>query len=199
MRSPILSAVAALVLSAGSLTAQPVAVSYTVTGSAGNWMLDFTVANNLVGAPPDMGVYMFGIQAPGSATTAQPAGWSKLGFTMSGLPSGNSYATSWIDPTFTGVKAGQTKSGFQIWLSNVTAPTSFKYYAFGWSQSLADKGEDWTNFNPSWEGTAQGSFPQVNIQQLEVPVTTTPEPSTYALMVAGLAAVGAVARRKRRA
>ena len=51
---------AALVAAAGAVaSADPVDVTYTVSGSSGNWTLDFSVTNNL--NPADMDVYFFGV------------------------------------------------------------------------------------------------------------------------------------------
>ena len=53
----------------------------------------------------------------------------------------------------------------------------------------------WTSLtNENWNGITVGTYGIAS----EVPTTPSPEPETYALMLAGLALLGRVARRQKR-
>jgi hypothetical protein len=63
MKSPRLGILCLAVVAALSSTAHaapPIAVSYTVTGTSGDWNLDFTFANNITGAS-NQGLYFLGV------------------------------------------------------------------------------------------------------------------------------------------
>lgn len=60
----------------------PADVSYTATGSAGNWTLDFTFHNNLINsqnAPGDFIFYKMGVSLPGSAIIESPFAYNPSG------------------------------------------------------------------------------------------------------------------------
>src|ERR1700730_18487101 len=66
--------IAALVLSF-SLSAEPINVSYTVSGGEGAWPLDFRVTNTLVVAP-NQDFYFFGVDLSSTNITGIPASFS---------------------------------------------------------------------------------------------------------------------------
>ena len=173
---------AALVLTAGAAYAGPV-VTYSVSGSAGNWTLDFSVTNNL--NPADMDIYFFGVELDtGRNIAGSPAGydpnvwpaWDNIAYGGSSTV----YNNNWIDLSFANLMPGNTLSGFQALYTGASAPTSVKYFCYGTSQSGGQySGTD--NFNnqnnPGFEGIA-----------------TVPAPASLAVM--GLAGVFASRRRR---
>lgn len=209
MRTRHIAALAALLMGPASAHAQPVMVDYTVTGSAGNWLFHFTLVNNMVGESADMGVYLFGAKLNGTAIVATPAGWSPgstWGYTASGLV----YDNVWSKNNGVGVMPGQSLGGFTAASYSLAAPTTIDWFAYAYSNS----GQQYNGTgsflaatsNPGFE--SQSSYPLVLITSVEgpnepgdngrPPVTTTPEPSTYALMATGLAALGYASRRRAR-
>src|SRR5271154_4521613 len=110
--TPIKIVLAALVLVC-SLSANigPPTVTYTVTGTSGDYTLDFTVDNNT-----NQDLYIFGVALSGRNIAGSPAGfdpnewttWNNSGFGGSNI----TYNNNWIDPTFTAGPAGTAISGF---------------------------------------------------------------------------------------
>lgn len=210
MRTRHVAAIAALLLGSASLQAQPVTVDYTVSGAAGNWQYSFTLTNNMVGAPANMGLYFLGIQLDGGAMSGGPATWANYAVPYVGGPSMTSYDLAWKQPDKLGVLAGSSLSGFTASSFGLTAPETISWIVWGFSPT----GQSYTgggNFNgwsstPGFEGSSNVTKPEQKNFTEELPLpaigdegasTVTPEPSTYALMACGLAALGFAARRRR--
>lgn len=154
-----LAAAAVLAISAGAAYAGPV-VTYSVSGSAGNWTLDFSVTNNL--NPSDMDIYFFGVDLDtGRNIAGSPAGydpnvwpsWDNSGFGGSN----EIYNNNWIEFSYSLLLPGQTLSGFQALYTGAVAPTEVDYFCYGNSPSGGEyNGNDYFNWagNPGFEGTA---------------------------------------------
>jgi hypothetical protein len=210
MRLRSLAAIAALAVSATTANAQPVNVNYVVTGSAGNWLFDFTVSNTGAGAAADLGVYLFGVQIGPTAVASSPANWSQFITWTTSSGSGTTYANTWMTDQSTGIGVGSSLSGFSAHSFALEAPTQVKWFAYAISQTQANEGtwyEGGDNFNgltynPAFESTATGTYIPTVIQEEQepggnTPVVETPEPSTYVLLASGLFAVGFMTRRRR--
>jgi hypothetical protein len=129
-RTMFLATVAVLVgpLTVQSARANPIDVSYTVTGSASNWTLDFSVTNNISSTQD---IYFFGVQE--NNWLAGPAGWSDAG---SYSVNGTTYGITWLStpggnaPDGTpNVVFGQTMDGFQALDVSYLEPTSISWFA----------------------------------------------------------------------
>lgn len=177
-----IAAIAALALTAGAAYAGPV-VTYSVSGSAGNWVLDFSVTNNL--NPSDMDIYFFGVELDtGRNIAGSPAGydpnawpsWDNLGYGGSATI----YNNNWIDFSSANLLPGNTLSGFKAIYTGAAAPTEVDYFCYGVGVSGGQyNGTDYFNnpWNPGFEGTAY-----------------VPTPASLAVM--GLAGVFASRRRR---
>jgi hypothetical protein len=128
------AAIAGLLLF-GTLTtahAAPVDVTCTVSGSAGNWLLDFAVNNNLGGTN---NLYFFGVRSSLHNTPASPTGWdpNALNTYNPGSYGGSNtnYNNLWItNPTGgTTIVPGQTLSGFHVINSDAAMPTNVPWMA----------------------------------------------------------------------
>jgi len=128
-------------------SANSIDVGFSVSGTPGNYTLDFSVTNNAVGD-----LYFFGISLPGSSTAASPSGFSdhgiwqfptmtsdfqcpSLGACIQGVPI---YGSTWSDngsstrssgPYFTSLLPGTTVSGFDVHISDLVAPSSVPFFA----------------------------------------------------------------------
>ena len=129
MKAKLLGVVAAVALfcgfSVGAAKANSVDVSYTVSGSAGDWLVDFSVTNNLGSG---WGIYVFGTALPSTDIVNSPnPNWTPpFAYSVLTGASGTSYNNLWCvyaclyngDPNFAvdqsaaGIQSGETLSGF---------------------------------------------------------------------------------------
>jgi hypothetical protein len=160
-----IGAIAAIVLAVASFSvparANPVDVDFTVSGSSGNWTLDFSVQNNM--NPSGMALYFFGVQLPTKSIVASPVGYGEYGgdywdtsWTI-GIPgSGMIYNNNWIDNSWNHLFPGESLDGFLVHLTEDSAPTSVNWFAYGWDGSIEYVGTGYFNTaaNPGFEGIA---------------------------------------------
>lgn len=172
--------IAALAAAAGTTVAGPdqaPGVSYSVSGTPGAYVLDFSVSPSF---DDDMGVYFFGVAVDtGRDIVGSPAGWDPDEWTSwDNSPYGGSnttYNNVWI---YGLISDGQTESGFLVNYTGASAPTSVDWFAF--SSGGDYNGQDPffnSSVNPGFEGTAM-----------------IPAPSALALL--GLGGVAAIRRRR---
>jgi hypothetical protein len=161
-------------------------VDYTVVGAPGNWMLDFSVTNNLTSAPLDMGLFFFGVSLSDRHIVGSPIGysgreaeipiWDNTAFGGSSILYNNNWLSN--DNNIPLLVPGTTLSGFQVRVTDLVAPDSVSWFAFGFSPNTYPDGiytggdNFWTNNNPGFEGLARAE-----------PV---PEPSSLLLIGGGL-------------
>lgn len=134
-----------VIAASASVFADPVGVTYTVSGSAGDWTLNFSVTNNVVAGQV---VFFFGVLLPGQSIAGSPSGWGNstraTGSTwnpaldpigeLTGGPNIN-FNDIW---TGTGgalnpqvfIPFGTTQSGFEVTVTSLTAPTSVQWFAY---------------------------------------------------------------------
>ena len=191
--------VALLLLTASFLSyGAAIDVTYTVSGSAGAWDLNFTVANNMT-AFPQQDIYQFGValSAPGvtgSPTSYDPgvyATWTN--FFQGGKPI--SYDNIWFDGNdFNHLLPGTSLSGFTVTVADLAAPTSVSWFAFSVPMTFdpADiySGADAFTIDSDFltagfEGDAVIAAP-----------ATVPEPTPLGLLVFGCAAFAHFYRRR---
>jgi hypothetical protein len=178
---------------AGTASAAPV-VSVNVTGSAGDWTLDFGVTNTL--GIPTMKIYFIGVSlgtnhvigSPGNFT-GDPNGVTFVN--LSGFGGSNTdYDNLWEAPTNLGIADGVTLNGFQVKSSLITLPSQISWFAFAhYNGQAVYTGNDhiWFPFNPGFEGqVATGA------------VTVVPEPGTLVAALIGMACLALAQARRRR-
>lgn len=141
--------------------ANPVDVSYTVSGIAGNWTFNFSVTDNLGGTN---NLYLFGVELPARNIAGSPAGWdpdavSSYNPAIYGGTNTN-YNNIWItNPTGSSViSPGQTLSGFKAVSSDSSLPSSVKWFAVSAAGTYTGPGCSFDcgapYSNPGFEGSA---------------------------------------------
>jgi hypothetical protein len=180
-----LAGLLALVVSPAA--ADPVQVTYTVSGSAGAWVLDFSVTNNIGGTND---IYFWGTQlATGPDIIASPPNWSAANNPWNA--NGTVYNNNWCQngcsfptPAFL-IAPGQTLSGFDAIDTALIAPTSVPFFAFAENGNYAGPGCFVCGSNPGFQDVA-----------LELSAAV-PEPATWAMMILGFVGVGFMAYRRK--
>jgi hypothetical protein len=195
------------------MRADAVGVSYTVSGSSGAWILDFSVTNN-VNAGQD--VYFFGVLLPTQDIVGSPTGFVNCASgctTTTWNPSDHfggpdlTYNNLWLNGHSTPVLFGNTLSGFDVGVSSAIAPTSVEWfaYAFDATPDLTSPYLGGENF--SYTGDCIDTFGETCAQQdqfnpgfanvaSEAAATATPEPSSLFLLTTGLLGLGPILRRR---
>jgi hypothetical protein len=179
----------ALMCALNIVQAQPV-ITYSVSGSSGNYTLDFTVNNQTPGTQ-GQDIYFWGVYDPNGIVSGSPLApgdyyqepWSPYTESGDGSTTPLTYNDTWFENVtdilggLHFLPTGTTLSGFDVLDTSVSAPTSVDYFAYG-----SDNGVDYTGpdnlgnaQNPLFEGVAEPA----------------PEPTTLGL--GGLAALAALA------
>ena len=160
-----------------NLMAVPI-VTYTVSGSSGNYTLDFTINNS---GTLGFDIYMFTVFANGGVSGA-PAGYNTstyatLHYWDIGTSQNGPYNDLWIEPTYTLLPTGNTLSGFTVNVSDLTVPTSIPYTAFGEDNGLTYTGPGNLNTgnpsNPVFMGNATPAIPDAANTMVLLGLTTT--------------------------
>ena len=175
MHFPKLSLLIAFFAVAFTASATPIQVSYTVTGSSGNWTLDFSVTNNEIGT--DQAVYLFGVMLNARDVVGSPIPYDPTVYptwTNSGLGGSNTlYNNVWLDSSESNLLPGQTLSGFDVHVADLMAPQAVPWFAFSIG-NIPYAGNDYFGgdpTNPGFEGVA------------------TPEPGTWIMFFAALSSL----------
>jgi hypothetical protein len=161
--------------------AGPVLVSYTVSGTPGNYDLDFSVTNNMTAWHQN--VYLLGVSLSGFDVASSPSPFFSLGATTLNFAfyggSNTQYNTNWqADPTQMDLFPGNSLSGFVAHDTDLIAPTAVSWFAFSRDEVGFDN-EPYTgggNFNGAF------SFSNPGFEGLATPAAASvPEPSTFVL------------------
>ena len=174
-------------------------MNYTVSGSAGSWVYDFSVTNNLGG---DNLVYLFGVNL-GAVTTDGITGstglWhdiSPQNYTTPTTPYGASsiYYNVWrnLNANFSdAISSGQTLSGFKVSDASQTPYASVAWFVF--ETSLSGNASSATGC-VYCNGSDNLLAPQTQ-SGFEGTASATPLPSTWLMLLSGFVGLGFFAYR----
>jgi hypothetical protein len=165
--------------------AGPVFVAYSVSGTPGNYDLDFSVTNNMTAWHQN--VYLFGVSLSGFDVASSPSPFFSLGATTLNFAfyggSNTQYNTNWqADPTQMDLFPGNTLSGFIAHDTDLVAPTAVSWFAFSQDEVGFDN-EPYTG-----GGSFNSAFSQSNpaFEGIATPTAAVPETCSLTLIGTGL-------------
>lgn len=164
--------------------AGPIDVTFTTSGSNGDWTYDFTFINNI---PADHFAYFLGVDDVDGAISGNPAAFGNYG---GYFVAGNYYNLNWLNYDYLDTIApASSMSGFTVHDTAWNQKASFGFFAFTYAGGVPYPGafDDGRIDNPAFVGVASGS-----------PLAA-PEPSSWAMMVGGFGLVGGAVRRRKAA
>lgn len=186
--SKLLLASLALVTTSALLHAAPVSVTYTVSGTSGDYTLDFSFTNNETGT--DQAIYLLGVYLNPSlglsSVTGSPSPYDPTIFTdwtNSGLGGSSiDYNNVWFDASISNLTPGETLTGFDVTAASATAPSFVNWFALSTGNLPYTGSGSFTNdpLNPGFEGVAS------------------PEPASLGLIVVALCGAMLFAKFKRK-
>lgn len=166
--------------------ASVVFVASTVSGSAGAWVHNFSVFNNL---PNTNQIYFFGVQLAtgrdiaGSPVNFDPDSWPS----WDNIPLGGSatvYNNNWINFASGYIAPGGSLGGFKALDTGAVPTTVIPYFVYAFGGNYTGPECFTCGSNPGFEG-------------LVAVATFVPEPASWAMLIAGFGLTGAAMRRRR--
>jgi hypothetical protein len=207
----LLYAIAAVTLLGTTATAQtaPIDVSYTVSGTTGNWIYDFSVTNNL----PNNDVYAFGVSLSNANSVGKPVGWDNglSGFNLFNYGGSNTnYSNTWVtcpnascpvDHPLVNITSGQTLNGFRVSDAGLSAVLGVNWYVTTIGTHLPYYQGDKCSFNcnaPYDNSGFEGRALSVPSPTGGPATSTVPEPQTVWLLSTGFLVLAGLSRQNRR-
>ncbi len=182
------------------LIAQP-SVDFAVSGTPGDYTLDFTV-NNATPGTGNQDIYVFGVYDPNGTVTASPSVYTTPPpmmlepFAFFGVGTTLTYNDGWFDSSFAALSPGTILSGFEVLDTSLVAPTSIPYVAVGYDGGglYAGAGNLAPNSpaNPLFEGNAVQGGGNSNARAAD-------DGATMSMLAIALGAMGGVFRKLRKA
>ena len=195
MKNLVLSAIIVATLAAGAAKAEPIDFTFTVSGTAENWAYDFSVTNNLGYI---WQIYFFGVALPNASSpvdtlgmsTGQIPHWSNYFYNSSTVD----FNVNWLNnSSYQGVAPGAT-GHFLVSDTSVSALDEIHWHAFAYTGNSNDVYTGGPYYGPKYNPGFEG----INATILPQNPPAVPEAETYAMLLSGLAVVGAFARRVRK-